>query len=434
MNIIYIHTHDTGRYIQPYGHNINTPNLMKLAKEGAIFRHAYCAAPTCSPSRSALLTGMAPHSCGMLGLAHLGFKLNEYNQHLVRFLKENGYETVLCGVQHEAKAPDIIGYDIVNDYKISDSTQHDTVCANAAAKYIYDNRDNKKPFFLSFGMYNTHRIFPDNNNKIDSNYVLPPFPIYDTRETREDMASFINSAGIMDRCTGIVLDALKKSKHEEDTTVIFTTDHGIAFPYMKCNLYDTGIGVALIIKCPQNNMKGKALDSLVSHVDIFPTLCDLANLNKPVWLQGKSMLPLIKGEKDEIRKEIFAEVTYHAAYEPMRCIRTDRYKLIRSYDVNNRVISVNIDDSPSKEFLIKSGYLETSKSKEMLFDLYLDPLERINVAYEKKYNDVYRKLSASLSNWMIETNDPIIHGKVEKPEGARVFKQNSLSIYDNEYE
>ena len=77
MNILYIHTHDSGTYLQPYGHNIPTPNLMKLAREGTLFRHAYCAGPTCSPSRAALLTGMSPHSCGMLGLAHRGFRIND---------------------------------------------------------------------------------------------------------------------------------------------------------------------------------------------------------------------------------------------------------------------------------------------------------------------------------------------------------------------
>ena len=110
MNILYLHTHDTGRYIQPYGYAVSTPNLMNLAREGTLFRQAYCAGPTCSPSRAGLLTGMSPHSCGMLGLAHRGFRLYDYHQHLARFLGDHGYETVLCGVQHEAPDPGMIGY------------------------------------------------------------------------------------------------------------------------------------------------------------------------------------------------------------------------------------------------------------------------------------------------------------------------------------
>ncbi len=71
-NIIYIHSHDTGRYIQPYGHPVPTPNLQRLAEEGMLFRQAFCAAPTCSPSRGALVTGQAPHSCGQFGLLNRG--------------------------------------------------------------------------------------------------------------------------------------------------------------------------------------------------------------------------------------------------------------------------------------------------------------------------------------------------------------------------
>jgi N-sulfoglucosamine sulfohydrolase len=92
-NILYIHSHDTGRYIQPYGHNIPTPHIQKMAEEGVLFRKAFCAAPTCSPSRAALLTGQSAHSSGMLGLAHRGFSLNDYDQHLANYLKKQGYET-----------------------------------------------------------------------------------------------------------------------------------------------------------------------------------------------------------------------------------------------------------------------------------------------------------------------------------------------------
>ena len=104
-----MHTHDTGKYIEPYGYNVSTPNLMKFAREGTIFRHAYCAGPTCSPSRVGLLSGMSPHSCGMLGLAHRGFRM-DCSKHLVRHLNRNGYETVLTGIQHEMPKAEMIGY------------------------------------------------------------------------------------------------------------------------------------------------------------------------------------------------------------------------------------------------------------------------------------------------------------------------------------
>jgi arylsulfatase A-like enzyme len=89
-NILYIHSHDTGRYIQPYGFDVPTPNLQKLAGEGILFRQAFDAAPTCSTNRASLLTGQCPHNSGMLGLAHRGFSLNDYNQHIINWLRPHG--------------------------------------------------------------------------------------------------------------------------------------------------------------------------------------------------------------------------------------------------------------------------------------------------------------------------------------------------------
>ncbi len=268
------------------------------------------------------------------------------------------------------------------------------------------------------GLHHTHRKFPDIDPGINPDYVQPPMPLYDSRECREDMAAFMTSAMTADRYIGSVLDALRQSGKEDDTLVIYTTDHGIAFPQMKCNLYDTGIGVSLILKYPGNPLKGKAVDALVSQLDLYPTLCDLIHAEKPGWLQGCSLLPLFKGESDQVREEIFSEVSYHAAYEPMRCIRTQRYKLIRFYDEHDCFIPDNIDGSPSKNFVINHGFLEQKREREMLFDLYLDPVERANLIGDEKYNAVYADLNKRLSDWQLATDDPILKGPVPKPEGA----------------
>src|SRR5512147_2788750 len=106
-NILYLHSHDTGRYIQPYGHAIPTPRLQRLAEQGVLFRKAFSAAPTCSPSRAALLTGQAPHSSGMLGLAHLGFSLHDYRQHILHTLRQVRYQSVLVGMQHLVPEADV---------------------------------------------------------------------------------------------------------------------------------------------------------------------------------------------------------------------------------------------------------------------------------------------------------------------------------------
>src|SRR6266566_5025024 len=108
-NILYLHSHDTGRYVQPYGHPVPTPNIQRLADQGVLFHDAFCAAPTCSASRACLLTGQYGHNNGMMGLAHRGWSLNDYRQHLVHPLHDAGYHTVLIGEQHVAKRPDVIG-------------------------------------------------------------------------------------------------------------------------------------------------------------------------------------------------------------------------------------------------------------------------------------------------------------------------------------
>ncbi|MCU1260927.1 MAG: sulfatase, partial [Bryobacterales bacterium] len=110
-NIVYLHSHDSGRYLQPFGHGIPTPNLQRLASEGVLFRRAFSAAPTCSPSRAALLTGQCPHRNGMLGLAHRGFSMNDYRKHILHTLRPAGYRSVLAGLQHIAATPETIGYD-----------------------------------------------------------------------------------------------------------------------------------------------------------------------------------------------------------------------------------------------------------------------------------------------------------------------------------
>lgn len=433
MNIIYIHTHDTGRYIEPYGYAIPAPNLMKLAREGVLFRHAYSAAPNCSPSRSALLTGMYAHSTGMLGLAHRGFKLHHVEQHLAHFLRSQGMVTALCGVQHEGNSAKELGYDHVLDYQSKDFIERDVLNAELAANFIKKAGD--RPYFLSFGLFQTHREFPNRRSETNNpNYVMPPYPMYDTHKNRADMAAYIESARIADECIGTVMQALVESGQEDHTLVVYTTDHGIAFPLMKATLYDSGIGVSLILKYPGLGKRGETIDSIVSQIDLYPTICELLGIAPPDWLQGKSLLPLLQGTVTKIREEVFAELNYHAAYEPMRCVRTDRYKLICLYDDHNGNVPSNMDDGWSKDFLLEHHFLRQTREKKMLFDLYLDPIERINLAGRPDYEHIHKELAGRLERWMKDTNDPLLSGKVEKPEGAFANKISCFSPLENDFE
>lgn len=424
-NILYLHSHDTGRYIQPYGYAVATPHLQRFAEQGVLFRNAFCAGPTCSPSRAALLTGQYPHSCGMLGLAgKRGCRLNDYQQHLSHFLKANGYDTALSGIEHEAahdEAKAWLGYDRYLHEPWAPWADRfvkwNELYAERAAESILA-ADRTKPFFLSCGFSLTHRMGPGEQwhtsekaaePQGDPRYVRPPDPLPDTPETRRDFADFRVAAQHLDRCMGRVLAALDQAGLAENTLVFITTDHGLAYPHMKCNLTDHGTGVLLLLRGP-GFTGGKVSDALVSHVDVFPTVCDVAGLAKPAWLQG---VPLTQP-----REEVFAEVNWHGYPEPMRSVRTSRYKYIRRYLVRRG--SDNCDSSISRTLLRRHGWDEQPRPQESLFDLMFDPHEANNLAADPAPAAVLADMRARLARWMQETKDPVLTGRIEPKPGMLV--------------
>ncbi len=204
-NVIYLHSHDTGRYIQPYGYAVATPNLQRLAEEGILFRNAFSAAPTCSPSRAALLTGQSPHSAGMLGLAHRGFRLHEPTQHIAHLLAASGYATALVGMQHvTAEDPRETGY---ADVLCQDDRSVAAVAPQTANWLGNWPAGDQPPFFLDIGFEETHRPFHPANPD-DARYAPLPPPIPDTPETRLDIAAYQASARELNRGVGIVLEAI----------------------------------------------------------------------------------------------------------------------------------------------------------------------------------------------------------------------------------
>jgi N-sulfoglucosamine sulfohydrolase len=431
-NILYIHSHDTGRFVSPYGHSVRTPHVQRLAEEGVLFRQVFCASPSCSPSRAALLTGQSPHSSGMLGLAHRGWKLNDYNQHLIHTLKKSGYESALCGVQHIAAGPDsvkIIGYD--QEIKAADARARHV--APAAADWLRNAP--QEPFFLDVGFVETHTLPNDTRfgdslfgcAKGDPRYVLPAPALPDTPRTRQDMADFAEAAHVLDNGIGEVLRALEESGLAENTLVICTTDHGIPLPSMKCNLTDAGTGVSLIMRGPSIFRGGQVCDAMISQIDVFPTLCDWLQIPKPAHLEGKSFLPVLRGDAAEINEAIFSEVTHHAAYEPMRAVRTKRWKYIRRFDDRESVVLPNVDDSPSKDVWVESGWRERKTEMEQLFDLTFDPHETGNLANDPNYTNILNELRSRLDQWMLETNDPILNGPVPVPAGTMTKDPDDLS-------
>jgi arylsulfatase A-like enzyme len=398
--------------------------LQSFAEEGTVFRQCFCANPTCSPSRAALLTGEYAHSCGMYGLAHRGFKMPDYSKHIVHTLRTAGYKSYLLGIQHiiAGEEKDKIGYDEILDVPAANA-EH---LGPAACEFL--NRKHESPFFLSVGFFETHRKFPEYEPEDDPRWLKPPEFLPDTPETRRDMADFNTMAHHYDSGIGKILDCLDKNGLSENTLVIITTDHGIAFPRAKCNLQDSGIGVLLMMRGPGGFEGGKVIDSLVSHVDLFPTICDVAGIEKPGRLQGKSLMPLIKGEAKAVRDEVFAEVNFHAAYEPLRCVRTERFKYIRRLLKRGKAVMPNCDNGYSKTLWVDNGWPDKGLVQEELYDLIFDPNEANNLINEPEMKSIANDLRRRLEKWMLETNDPALHGMpgAHCPENCVANDQNEL--------
>ncbi len=411
-NIVYLHSHDTGRYVQPYGHQIPTPNIQRLADQGLLFRQAFCAAPSCSGSRACLLTGQWAHVNGMMGLAHRGWKLVDYNRHILHPLREAGYWSALIGEQHISEDPAVLGYDHVVDI----GTNHADSIAPAALQMLRSRPP--QPFFASIGFFETHREFFQPSSVRDALYGAPPAHLPDTPATRADMAAFKASARSLDQGVGAVLHGLDEAGIADETLVVLTTDHGLPFPGAKATLTDRGLGVLLIVRGPGGFHKGHVTDSLTSQVDLYPTLLEVAGAPRADGLHGQSLLGLVRGEVDSVRGELFAELTYHAAYDPQRAVRTSRHKLIRNYGERLEPVLPNVDDGPSKDLLVAAGWGRQRRPRVELYDLVMDPLEMRNLAPRPEFADILENLDGRLRMWMETTNDPLLAGDVPAPEGA----------------
>ena len=284
------------------------------------------------------------------------------------------------------------------------------------------------PFFLSVGFFETHRQYFEPSSVRDALYSRPPDNIVDTAATRRDMASFKASARSLDQGVGRVLNALEEHDLVEDTLVIMTTDHGLAYPDSKATMYDRGLGVMLLMRGPGGFTGGRVSDALVSQLDIYPTICEVAGIRPPDWAEGASLLPLVRGEVEEVRREVFAELTYHAAYEPQRAVRTNRYKYMRRFDDRHpgRVLA-NVDDGPTKSLLIDIGWADVPPPVEALYDLWLDPGEGTNRIGDPAMADVLDDLRARLREWMVRTEDPLRDGPVPPAPGTAYNTTDQIS-------
>ena len=423
MNILLIHTHDLGRYCQPYGYGIHSPNLQSFAQQGVLFGNAFCSAPTCSPSRAALLTGQYPHQCGMFGLANQDWALNDYSRHMAAYFGQQGYETAIAGAHHVTSDTPQGMARLPYERKLG-GQRWDSF--DVGISFLKEKRD--RPFFLSLGSDITHhhRWQEACEHELgagqhpDSRYVrtLPHLP--NTPECRQEVADFYHAVSVYDRRFGQVIDALDQSGLADNTLVIFTTDHGPGLPGVKRTLQDTGVGVSMIIRGPGGFTGGRVIEAMVQQMDLYPTLCQLLGSPQPAWLEGCSIMPLIRDEVDQIHEAIFVQQNYHGSYSPLRGIRTERYKYIQRVGPALPMTTYTADKGVAWEFLVNHGYGQKLMPEEQLFDLVMDPCEINNLAGSPEQTEVVKDMRARLEKWQRQTDDPALTDSIPSPQGGKL--------------
>src|SRR5664280_478524 len=342
-NILLLHCHDLGQHLGCYGvDTVQSPNLDRLAAEGVRFENHFCSAPQCSPSRASIFTGRYPHSNGVMGLTHADFAwdLNPGERHLGQILTDAGYASAGVGVIHETRSgPQRCGFAQYDAAQLASDMATATI-----ARLREFAQAPGKPFYLQAGALEPHRLpsaLPNSDQTFIGTHIqpdttrgvtVPPY-LRDTAGTRLELADLQGAVRHMDAQMGRILSSVRDLGLDRNTLVIFTTDHGIAMPRAKCSVYEPGMRTAMIVRYPPRDgwHGGIVQRSLMSNVDDAPTFLDLAGIQVPEAMQGRSIAPLLDGRPYKPRDYVFGEMTYHDYYDPRRSVRSQTHKLIVNF-------------------------------------------------------------------------------------------------------
>jgi arylsulfatase A-like enzyme len=423
-NILWIIAEDMSAHWSCYGEGtIRTPNIDRLAVEGALFRKAFVTSPVCSPSRSAMITGMYQTTIG----AHHhrsswpGSKiyLPEQIKLLPEYFKQHDYYTSNGGPKTTVYHGDLVSA----DRKLG-KTDYNFVWGQG----VYDDNDWKnrrpdQPFFaqiqLRGGKYRAAPV----SNPVDPADVNLPAYYPDHPVMREDWAQYLNSVLYLDAEVGKILKRLEDEGIADNTIVFLWTDHGISHARGKQFLYDEGIRVPLIVRWTGVIKPGTVREELVSHIDIAATSLYMAGIPIPDYMQG---MPLF-GPAYKPREYIFAaRDRCDETLDCIRCVRTSRYKYIRNFYPNRPHLQHNrykdgkqIIKTMRRLFaegkldLVQARVLAPTRPTEELYDLANDPHEISNLAGLPEYERVLNRMRCRLKKWIVETGDV---GLIPEPE------------------
>lgn len=487
-NILFVFVDDWGRYASCYkgidgrptiNDVILTPNIDRVAKDGVLFRNAFVNAPSCTPCRSSLFSGRYFFNCNQ-GAILSGAVWDESIPTYPLMLRDAGYSigksykvwgpgTPMDAPFGEQKYAFEKAGNAPNKFssQVTSRVSKGMSVTQARAEVLSQVRNNfndflaqrgkGKPWHYYFGPTNTHRIWEKGSGKklwgIDPETLkglLPKF-LPDVPEIREDVADYLGECQAVDAFVGVLLKCLEETGEADNTVIVLSGDHGMpGVTSGKCNLYDMGVSIPLIIRMP-GTKGGRIVDDFVRLPDLAPTFMEIGGVNPPDNLYGKSLLPLLKSNKSGIidpkRDWVITGRERHVANAregnlpyPMRSLHTPDYVYIRNFEPDRwpmgapgavtpeftpdsyllenktQIAFADMDASPTKAWLIKNRLNSNYKwfydlafakrPAEELYDIHLDPDMIKNLAGDIKFDDVKKKLSNRMMKELKRAQDP----------------------------
>ena len=391
-----------------YGHpNIRTPNIDALARDGIRFDRAYLTTSSCSPSRCSILTGRYPHSTDA-GELHLPLPANA--KMVTTPLRDAGYWTAAVGKWH-------LGEAVANqvDYR---KGARPADMGKAWVQALHD-RPAEKPFFLWAAHSDPHRGYQpgavDPPHTRDDVVVPPFFP--DTPEVRDDLALYYDEVSRFDEHIGMVLEELQSQGVADNTLVMVISDNGRPFPHCKTRVHVPGVRTPFVVRWPKEVKAGQTSRSVVSTVDIAPTLLDLAGIDLPQSFQGQSLVKQLADPTVKVRSYAFAEHNWHDYRAFERAVHSERFCYVKNW-LPNTAGTPPADAVRSPTYLVMQrlqaenklkhqhqGCFATPRPTEFLFDVEKDPHCISNLASDAAFEATLKEMRTALRDWQQRTGD-----------------------------
>jgi uncharacterized sulfatase len=408
-NIVWIVIEDTGVQLGCYGDKrAHTPNIDRLAAQGARFTHCFTHAPVCAPARSGLVTGIYPTT---LGSHHMRSKLRRAPKLFTQYLREAGYHVAWPGKTD-------FNFDPPADFADSRKNWLDDPPPQPFFAYINFTVSHESRIRAGAEAHakNTARLSADQRHDPAKMVVPPYYP--DTPEVRKDIAQYYDIVTAADYRVGDVLDKLKAHGLEDDTVVFFFGDHGWGMPRGKRWIYDSGIHVPLIVRWPGRIKPGSVVDELVSFVDFAPTVLTVAGVDVPREMarHGHTFL----GDHEPRACIYAARDRMDETFDRIRAVRTKRYKYIRNYYPQLPYAQTiwYMDKMPTmaawRRLAAEGGltgpaaaFFAPAKAPEELYDAQADPHEIHNLIDSPKGEHVaeLERLRNALDRWVESSGD-----------------------------